>query len=263
MNEDHIQAAKQAIQYMKMHLDHDLTSEQLAAHVGYSHYHFTRVFKRVTGISPRHYLSALRIEAGKHHLLRETSLLVKILHSIGFQSAGSFNSRFKQQVGISPQKFRTTSKQLFHHMNEWEHKQLAPSADVEAPSRLSRLTCQIITPPSFRGMIFVGLFPRPIPDQRPIRGTAINQNSHGCTFTNIPPGMYYVMAAGIAWSIHPRDYFLLNQALRGIHEDPVQIEQETKLDITITLREPLPQDPPIIINLPMLLYEQNKQKSAK
>lgn len=260
MNEDHIQATKQAIQYMKMHLDHDLTAEQLAAHVGYSHYHFIRVFKRVTGISPRHYLSALRIEAGKLHLLKEPSLLIKILNSIGFQSAGSFNTRFKQLVGISPQKFRTTSKQLFNHMNEWEHKQLELADDDEAPSRL---TCQIITPPSFRGMIFVGLFPRPIPDQRPIMGTAMNQSSRFCTFTNIPPGMYYVMVAGITWSINPRDYFLLNQALRGIYEDPIQIKKESKLNISFALRDPLPQDPPIVINLPMLLYEQNKQKSAK
>lgn len=261
MNEDHIQAVRQAIQYMKLHLDHDITSEQLAAHVGYSPYHFTRVFKKVTGISPRHYLSALRIEAGKLHLLKEPGLLVKILHAIGFQSAGSFNTRFKQQVGITPQKFRSTSQQLFIHMNEWEHKQLeAQSADDEASSRL---TCQIITPLSFRGVIFVGLFPRPIPDQRPIKGTAINSSTRSCMLTNIPPGSYYVMAAGIAWSLNPRDYFLLNEALRGMYEGPIHITNETKLHIAITLREPLPQDPPIIINLPMLLFEQNKKNSAK
>ena len=261
MNEDHIHAVKQAIEYMKNNLNQDLTSEQLSAHVGYSTSHFTRVFKRVTGISPRHYLSALRIEAGKLHLLKEPGLLVKILYAIGFESAGSFNTRFKKQVGITPQKFRSTSRQLFNHMNEWEHKQLeVQAADEEASSCL---VCQIHTPPSFRGMVFVGLFPRPIPDQRPIRGTTIHSGSLSCTLTNIPPGSYYVMAAGIAWSRNPRDYFLLNKALRGMHEAPIHITNETKLSIAITLREPLPQDPPIIINLPMLLFEQNKQKSAK
>jgi len=54
-----------AIEYMKDHLDEEITTEELSKYVGYSPYHFVRIFKEVTGVSPRHYLSALRIEAGK------------------------------------------------------------------------------------------------------------------------------------------------------------------------------------------------------
>jgi len=61
-------------------------------------FHFSRIFKRVTGISVRQYLSALRIESGKTELLHSPSLLVKIEMSVGLSSQGTFNTRFKQLV---------------------------------------------------------------------------------------------------------------------------------------------------------------------
>lgn len=259
MHDSHLKAVKLAIEYMKEHLDEDLTSEQLAAHVGYSPYHFTRVFKRVTGISPRQYLSALRIESGKIKLLKEPSLLTKILLAIGFQSAGSFNTRFKQFVGLSPKKFHHTSAELTKYMNEWEHKSLTTSLDDA--ETFPKITCQITAPPTFRGIIFVGLFPRPIPDQRPVVGTAINQNTRSCVFRHIPPGTYYLLAAGIAWSLNLRDYFVLDKSLRGMYETAIEVDDTTNLNLTVALREPLPQDPPIVVNLPLLLFEQNKKKA--
>lgn len=262
MNDSQQHAVEQAIAYMKEHLDEEITSEQLADLVGYSPYHFTRLFKRVTGISPRQYLSALRIESSKHELLhtKSPSLLNNVLPATGFQSIGSFHTRFKQFVGLSPKKFQNEANSLTSHMDEWEHKKLALSSSTDTPPVIR---CEIVTPPSFRGIIFAGLFPRPIPDQRPIVGTAINQNSRCCIFTRIPSGTYYVLVAGIAWSLNPRDYFLLNHSLRGIYENTITVTEATDLNISITLREPLPQDPPIVINLPQLLFEQNKRNKAK
>ena len=47
----YIHATELAIQYMKEHLNEEVTSEQLAHLVGYSAYHFTRIFKQVTGMN--------------------------------------------------------------------------------------------------------------------------------------------------------------------------------------------------------------------
>ncbi|MGZ9583510.1 AraC family transcriptional regulator [Paenibacillus marinisediminis] len=260
MNESHVKAAEQAIDYMKKHLDEEVTSEQLAAHVGYSPYHFSRIFKQVTGISPRQYLAALRMESGKSVLLREPSLLMKILLSIGFRSAGSFHTRFKQYVGLSPKKFQTTSSSLVQHMNQYEHLKLA--FDELIHSRLPIIHCRIEAPLSFNGIIFVGLFPRPIPDQKPIVGTAINLRERTCQLRNIPTGTYYVLAAGIPWSLNPKDYFTLDKSLRGIYESALQVDDATEFQISITLREPLPTDPPIVVNLPLLLFEKSSRKRA-
>lgn len=264
MNKEHLAAAEEAILYMKNHLDEEITSDQLAAHVGYSPFHFTRIFKSATGVSPRHYLSALRIEAGKMALLNEHSLLMKILLSIGFRSLGSFNTRFKQNVGISPRKFRSISLPLTQYVRRFEHQelQMEASSDHSTSSR-QLIRCHIQAPESFRGIIFVGLFPHPIPDQRPAAGTALNRRKRNCVFTQVPSGTYHVLAAGIPWSLNPRDYFVLTHALRGKYPTAIEVSENTILDVPILLREPLAVDPPIVINLPLLLFEQKEKNAAK
>lgn len=261
MNDSHLEAVNKAIRYMKDHLHEEITSGQIAEYVSYSPFHFTRVFKSITGISIRQYLSALRIESGKGYLLKEPSMLVKILYSIGFSSMGSFHTRFKQFVGLSPKRFRSSSESLHSYVNQYESKPLSLSPEQE--SLLPRIQCQITTPESFRGLIFIGLFPRPIPDQRPVVGTALNLKNRTCQFSSVPHGTYYVLAAGIPWSLNPKDYFLLEHALRAIYETPIVIDETTDLDLQLMLREPLPFDPPIVVNLPILLFEKDKNKSAK
>lgn len=257
MNDAHTEAVNQTIQYMKEHLDEPMTTEQLADLAGYSPYHFSRVFKRVTGISLRQYLSALRVESGKIELLQGPSLLVKIGMRIGLASPGTFNTRFKQFVGLSPKKFRTTTESLHRYVNQYEHKPLTWAE--EERHALPRIHCRIEAPEAFRGMIYVGLFPRPVPDQKPVSGTAVNLKNRTCTLAGIPTGTYYVLAAGIPWSLNPRDYFLLSKSLRGKREEPVHIDEETDLAVNITLREPLPYDPPIVVNLPLLLFEKDRK----
>lgn len=260
MKDEHVAAAEQAILYMKSHLEEEITSEQLAAHVGYSPYHFTRIFKNVTGISPRHYLSALRMESGKSALLQEPSRLVKVLLSIGFRSAGSFNTRFKQQVGVPPRAFRVGSQALAAYMNQFKDRELSlPAPGKEAAPQI---TCRIEAPASFRGLIFIGLFPRPIPDRRPVAGTALAGGKRTCAFSDVPPGTYYALAAGIPWSLRPKDYFVLDRAIRGKYPSAIEVNDRTALGIAIQLRDPLPCDPPIVVSLPQLLFEKNRDSNT-
>lgn len=245
---------EQAIEYMRRHLERELTSEEIARSVGYSEYHFIRIFKEVTGISPRHFLSAMRIEAGKKKLLQPTGSLLNVVLSLGFLSVGSFSSRFKQSVGISPIQFRKTSKALAENLISGKELQFVKSLH-------SNVSCTIHYPKTFKGIIFVGLFPRPIPDQRPIKGTAFRNGTQTCSFTNLPPGDYYLLAAGIPWSMNPKSYYLLDNSLRGKTDDPIHIDVETNCHVEIHLREPLPFDPPILVNLPMLFLESLQKQS--
>ncbi|MGE8205078.1 helix-turn-helix domain-containing protein [Heyndrickxia sp. NPDC080065] len=255
MNSEHIRITEEAIKYMRNHLSEDLTSEQLASSVGYSTYHFIRIFKDVTGISPRHYLSALRIEAGKDHLSHSPSSILKILLSIGFQSIGSFSTRFKQFVGQSPRDFRQKMNTLHQHFIQYQTKEISPFVEKnQTPS----ISFNIKTPSSFKGIIFAGLFPRPIPDQRPVVGTAFNHQKKMCTFSNVPKGDYYLLIAGIPWNSNPLKCFSSDRLLRGKYERVIQMKESTNEHVTIQLREPLPYDPPIVINLPLLLFEKNR-----
>ncbi|WP_079508903.1 helix-turn-helix domain-containing protein [Mesobacillus jeotgali] len=257
---EHYKAIIKTIEYMKEHIHEELTSENLASIAGYSPFHFSRLFKEVTGVSPRHYLSALRIEAGKELLIRSsTHSILKTLLKIGFQSLGTFSSKFKQYVGQSPRQFQKNADKLHQFMNNLEeHEDVLPT-DTDFPS----VRCKIEAPENFKGLIFVGLFPRPIPDQRPIIGTALRHSVCEVTLKRVPSGTYYALAAAIPWSLNPRDYFLLSKNLRGKVECPIEILSDTTRDILIKLREPLPYDPPILISLPKLLFEKESNLEEK
>jgi AraC-like DNA-binding protein len=68
--------------------------------------HFSRRFKVAFGETPHQYLLTRRIERAKH-LLRETDRPVTAISlDVGFQSLGSFSSKFKALVGGTPTEYR-------------------------------------------------------------------------------------------------------------------------------------------------------------
>lgn len=79
---------------------------RLAGAAGLSKYHFLRLFKATYGVTPAAYVSQRRIERAQD-LLRATSLTVtEVCHAVGFDSLGSFSTRFRALVGVSPTEFQ-------------------------------------------------------------------------------------------------------------------------------------------------------------
>ncbi|REE62523.1 AraC-like DNA-binding protein [Streptomyces sp. 3212.3] len=87
--------------------DPDLDLDAVAAHAGYSRYHFIRAFKAAYGETPGQYLTHRRIERAED-LLRTANLTVtEICHLVGFSSVGTFSARFKAWTGLTPSEYRT------------------------------------------------------------------------------------------------------------------------------------------------------------
>ncbi|POX38503.1 AraC family transcriptional regulator [Streptomyces sp. Ru73] len=83
-----------------------LDLDAVAAHAGYSRFHFVRAFKAVYGLTPGQYLSRRRIERAEE-LLRTADLSVtEICTLVGFASLGTFSATFKKQTGLSPSAYR-------------------------------------------------------------------------------------------------------------------------------------------------------------
>ena len=83
-----------------------LTLNTLAGAANLSKYHFARAFARTYGETPRTYLTRRRIERAKD-LLRNANLTVtEVCLLVGFESLGTFSSRFRQLVGMSPSEYR-------------------------------------------------------------------------------------------------------------------------------------------------------------
>src|SRR5829696_3521636 len=79
----------------------------MAREAGYSRFHFARAFANAYGETPRAYLTRRRIERAKT-LLRTANLSVtEICLLVGFESLGSFGTKFRELVGQSPTAYRT------------------------------------------------------------------------------------------------------------------------------------------------------------
>ncbi|NBF03957.1 bifunctional DNA-binding transcriptional regulator/O6-methylguanine-DNA methyltransferase Ada [Pseudomonas sp. Fl5BN2] len=79
--------------------------EQLAQHAGISSYHFHRVFKAATGLTPRGYANAQRSRKVRSHLERGHSV-TDALYDAGFNSNSRFYESADQVLGMKPSDYR-------------------------------------------------------------------------------------------------------------------------------------------------------------
>ncbi|SED83992.1 AraC-type DNA-binding protein [Streptomyces sp. 3213] len=79
----------------------------VAAHAGYSRYHFIRAFKEAYGETPGQYLTHRRIERAEEMLRSADLSVTEICHLVGFSSLGTFSARFKARTGLTPSEYRS------------------------------------------------------------------------------------------------------------------------------------------------------------
>jgi len=82
-----------------------LTLAQLARRLHVSKYHFHRLFKRFTGLTPRGYATAHRTRRVRGELSGGGTITAAILEA-GFGSSGRFYERSHEILGMTPTRFR-------------------------------------------------------------------------------------------------------------------------------------------------------------
>ena len=97
---------RRSVELMHTQLDQDLTLKALAAASYLSPFHFARLFKKLTGSSPHHYLAGIRATKAQL-LLAETDLSVtEIGARVGYLSGSHFTKAFRLATGATPREFR-------------------------------------------------------------------------------------------------------------------------------------------------------------
>jgi AraC family transcriptional regulator len=88
------------------HLNQPLSLEILAQQVGFSPYHFARLFRQTTGESPHQFVLRQRLEAAQR-LLKETDLpLAHVALQVGIPNQSHFTQAFKRHRGMTPLVYR-------------------------------------------------------------------------------------------------------------------------------------------------------------
>lgn len=99
---------RRAVELMHAHLERELPLEEIASAAHLSPFHFSRLFKKLTGATPHSYLAALRISRAQT-LLAQTDLSVTEIGSrVGYASSSHFSKAFRQSTGLSPRAFRAS-----------------------------------------------------------------------------------------------------------------------------------------------------------
>jgi AraC family transcriptional regulator len=100
------QQLQHVIEFVLAHLDQDLSLENLARQIGFSAYHFARLFRETTGESPHQFVLRKRIEVACR-LLKETGMpLSQVALAAGFPNQSYFTQVFKDRIGSTPRRYR-------------------------------------------------------------------------------------------------------------------------------------------------------------
>ncbi len=81
------------------------TLVQLAAHAGLSTFHLHRVFKAITGLTPKQYATAHRTRRVKTELGR-TNTVTEAIYGAGYNSNGRFYEQSNDVLGMTPTAYR-------------------------------------------------------------------------------------------------------------------------------------------------------------
>jgi AraC family transcriptional regulator len=87
-------------------LSENLSLSILANAAGLSEYHFLRMFKQSTGVTPHQYVINQRIERAKGLLQRTDMTVTEIAYLLGFSTPAHFSHHFRRKTGVTPSDLR-------------------------------------------------------------------------------------------------------------------------------------------------------------
>jgi AraC family transcriptional regulator len=226
---------------MRRRLDEPLTLDELAGVAMFSKFHFARMFRRVTGVTPRRYLYALRLQEAKR-LLTTTSLTVAdISNRVGYRGVGTFTSRFTASVGVPPTEYRRLGGDL---SSVWR-------ADPPDPGDNGVISGRILGPDgtAVEGQALVTLLRRPVPDEVPSR-CDVTTGPGEWAFQQVPAGEWYVLAVSLWQDAAAGQGATVDDPAMMNLGGPVWVSADApRTHLTLGLRPTRGVDPPILFPL--------------
>lgn len=98
--------AKNLLNFIRQHIDRDITLDYLAEEFQESKSYINRVFRSATGETVHQYVAKYRIHLAKQLLLQTNDTIDAIGHSCGYNSTSYFSVAFSKATGLPPGKYR-------------------------------------------------------------------------------------------------------------------------------------------------------------
>lgn len=101
--------------YIDSHYMEDLNLDDIAGSVGFSKYHFSRLFKQYTNYTFCSYICHRRIKVAEELLEQLDLSITEVALQSGFPSISTFNRLFKQAKGCTPSEYREKNRSYNMH----------------------------------------------------------------------------------------------------------------------------------------------------
>ena len=95
-----------SLDYINENYSRKITLEEISKKLGYSKYHFARLFKETTGFTLVDHINATRCGVAKQMLMKTNKSVSEICLDCGFDSASYFSKTFKKFYGCLPTQYR-------------------------------------------------------------------------------------------------------------------------------------------------------------
>lgn len=97
---------KDLVKYLELHYMDNISLDEAAAKIGFSKFHFARLFKEYMHMSFYEFLTSIRVEKAKTLLEDQNLRISTIANSCGFSSNSTFTRCFENYTKLTPSKYR-------------------------------------------------------------------------------------------------------------------------------------------------------------
>lgn len=230
------------------------TLDDLAAASHLSRFHLSRLLKRHLGFPLRDFLAAVKVDRGIDGLVSGHEVTRSQLEA-GHESPASYHHAFVRHTGLAPSRYRASMQQLASHLLRHQDDAtplavLHRTFDAASHPQRHPLTLRVEGAQA-HAALFVALHHEPIVRGEPDLGIALLGTSD-YTVTHLPDGSYYAMVVEVPPSSSLTSYFRMDANRRQLDRIPLTFPLAAPRTVTLTLRDLVPSDPPITVNLPRL-----------
>ena len=215
---------------------------ELAAEAFFSPFHFSRIFRRETGVAPGQYLTAVRLFEAKRLLLSTSFNVADIACQVGYRGIGTFTTRFSAAVGCSPGQYRRLPPGAMLSYSD-ERCRIPDAASTPAPASSDDTagTVVAILPRTGGRRLFAGVFDSAVPQGSPSVWQVVDPAaSPRVVLRDVAPGPHVLIV------VEQQEH---DVAPPGVFVRPLHVAAGAVSKVDVRLRPAQRTDPPIMVAL--------------
>lgn len=167
-NEKYEEAILSTLIHIQTHLEGDLNLNMLAERVGFSAYHYHRIFREVIGEPVKQYLRRLRIERAAYRLKVSEEPILQIALDSGFKTHETFTRAFSRHFHITPNQFRNNFLRASRERKKWAQPKYISDYSVKADPASGQVRLEHVRPIIVAFVRHVGPYDKHLDQDSPV-----------------------------------------------------------------------------------------------